>query len=311
MAKLQSGNLGGGITHTFEFDYRDLQNPGFLSKAGELTGSAFNTDKTYGADNQKLIAQCPRGGIITLAGITIVEPAAGLSDIDFFCETSGDSSGSLANTTSNSETTLVASFSFMASSQGGTIINNGASFNQDLDEFLTGDATGLNGTDVGAVTLVSSGATYAREGSTNKIKITKSSHGLSNGDLVSLHGLTAASGSSYEPDIATVVSDVTTNDFQVVIPGLDAVPTGSLQYFHGNFAYVGAQLNAKKNRDVYHKSGFNPLRPGVADNNDIFIQLNPSSPGFSALTSGRWIMYFTIIDTISLLDGPKPEVYLR
>ena len=125
-----------------------------------------------------------------------------------------------------------------------------------------------------------------------------------------MHGLTAASGSSYEPDIATVVSDVTTNDFQVVIPGLDAVPTGTIQYFHGNFAYVGAQLNAKKNRDVYQKSGFNPLRPGVSDNNDIFIQLNPSA-GFSALTSGRWIMYFTIIDTLSLLDGPKPEAYLR
>ena len=310
MAKLQSGNLGGGITHTFEFDYRDLQNPGFLSKAGELTGSAFNTDKTYGADNQKLIAQCPRGGAITLAGITIVEPAAGLASIDFLCDTSGDSAHSLPDTTSNTETTLCASFSFEVASQGGTIINNGGSFTQDLDEFLTGDASGLNGTDVGAVTLVSSGATYAREGSTNKIKITKSSHGLSNGDLVSLHGLTAASGSSYEPDIATVVSDVTTNDFQVVIPGLDAVPTGTIQYFHGNFAYVGAQLNAKKNRDVYQKSGFNPLRPGVSDNNDIFIQLNPSA-GFSALTSGRWIIYFTIIDTLSLLDGPKPEAYLR
>ena len=61
MALLQSGNLGGGITHTFEFNYQDLKNPGFLSTSGALTGSTVNPSQVFGADNQKIIMRIPKG----------------------------------------------------------------------------------------------------------------------------------------------------------------------------------------------------------------------------------------------------------
>ena len=141
MAKLQSGNLGGGITHTFEFDYNDLQMDGFLGTVGALTG--VNATQEYGFANQKVIAQIPRSGYILNAGFTVVEATAGASDLALYCDLQPNSSnlsqitGSLASLFGTTELDNRAA--------GYSLQNNGNAFSQPLDIFLTGAGDGLDG----------------------------------------------------------------------------------------------------------------------------------------------------------------------
>ena len=141
MAKLQSGNLGGGITHTFEFDYHDLQMPGFLGTVGALTG--VNATQEYGFANQKLITQVPRSGYILNAGITTVEATVGASDLSFYCDLQSNSSNlsQITDTSAN----LISNTEFDNRAAGYSIQNNGNAFTQNLDVFLTGSDTGLDG----------------------------------------------------------------------------------------------------------------------------------------------------------------------
>ena len=144
MALLQSGNLAGGLTHTFEFNYQDLQNPGFLSTSGALTGSTVNPAQTFGADNQKIIATCPRGGKILNFGIVTIEASAGASDLEFFCDLQSENVASLSSITSGSAN-LINNTEFDNRTAGYNIQNNGNAFSQDLDIFLTDSDTGLDG----------------------------------------------------------------------------------------------------------------------------------------------------------------------
>lgn len=141
MAKLQSGNLGGGITHSFEFDFNDLQMPGFLGTVGALTG--VNTTQEYGFANQKVIAQIPRSGYVLNAGITTVEATAGASDLAFYLDNTSNTNNltQLTDVTSN----LIRNTEFDDRAAGYSLQNNGTVFIQDLDQFLTGSDTGLDG----------------------------------------------------------------------------------------------------------------------------------------------------------------------
>jgi len=141
MAQLNSGNLGGGITHTFEFDYNDLQTAGFLGQAGDLTG--VTPTQEYGYANQRVVAQVPRSGYILNAGITTVEATAGASDLAFYCDLQPNSSNLAQITSSNA--TLISNTEFDDRAAGYSIQNNGNAFSQPLDIFLTGVGDGLNG----------------------------------------------------------------------------------------------------------------------------------------------------------------------
>jgi hypothetical protein len=144
MAQLNSGNLAGGITHTFEFDYEDLQNPGFLSTSGALTGSTVNPAQTFGADGQKIIATCPRGGKILNFGIVTIEASAGASDLEFFCDLQSEDSASLTSITSSSAN-IINNTEFDTRTAGYNVQNNGNAYVQALDVFLTASNTGLDG----------------------------------------------------------------------------------------------------------------------------------------------------------------------
>ena len=140
MAKLQSGNLGGGITHSFEFDYNDLQTAGFLGQAGDLTG--VTPTQEYGYANQRVVAQIPRSGFISNVGITVVEATAGATDLQFFCDLQQNNSN-LAQIT-DSTASLCRTTEFDNRTAGYTFSNNGNAFSQGLDSFLTGSGSGLD-----------------------------------------------------------------------------------------------------------------------------------------------------------------------
>ena len=144
MAQLNSGNLGGGITHTFEFDYNDLQTDGFLSTSGALTGSLVNPAQTFGANNQKIIARLPFGSIILNVGLVCIEASAGASDLEFFLDNLDDNVASLTSITS-SGANLISQTELDNRVAGYNIKNNGNAFTQNLDVFLTGSDTGLDG----------------------------------------------------------------------------------------------------------------------------------------------------------------------
>ena len=144
MAILNSGNLGGGITHTFEFNYEDLQNPGFLSTSGQLTGSTVNPAQTFGADNQKIVARLPLGSSILNVGLVTIEASAGASDLEFFLDNLDDNVASLTSITSEGAN-LVSQTELDNRVAGYNIKNNGNAFSQNLDVFLTGANDGLDG----------------------------------------------------------------------------------------------------------------------------------------------------------------------
>lgn len=141
MARLQSGNLGGGITHSFEFDYNDLQMPGFLGTVGALTG--VNSTQEFGFANQKVIAQLPRSGYVLNSGFTVVEATAGASDLGFYCDLQPNSSNLAQITQSNAS--LFGTTEFDDRAAGYSLQNNGNAYFQPLDEFLTGSGSGLDG----------------------------------------------------------------------------------------------------------------------------------------------------------------------
>jgi len=144
MAKLQSGNLGGGITHTFEFDYEDIQRNGFFGTDGGLTGLTSNPSQVYGAANQKIIGYIPRGGQIQIAGIVTVEAVAGNSDLDIFCGTEDITDSSLAPMTTTGE--LFGDSNLHSRAQGYNLAtNNGTAYKQNVASLLTGNADGLDG----------------------------------------------------------------------------------------------------------------------------------------------------------------------
>ena len=144
MAQLNTGNLGGGLTHTFEFDYNDLQTDGFLGTSGALTGSTVNPSQTFGANNQKIIGRVPIGGKVLNFGIVTVEATAGTSDLEFFCDLQNENIASLTNITSTTAN-LVQNTEFDDRTTGYSLANNGNAFTQDLARFLTGSDTGLDG----------------------------------------------------------------------------------------------------------------------------------------------------------------------
>lgn len=76
MAKLTINEAAAGFTHSFKFDYLDLQRTGFLSSG---SGGIF------GAANQKKVGELGIGGIIDTAVLYQVVDPAGASDltIDF------------------------------------------------------------------------------------------------------------------------------------------------------------------------------------------------------------------------------------
>jgi hypothetical protein len=144
MAQLNTGNLGGGITHTFEFDYNDLQTDGFLGTSGALTGSSVNPSQTFGANNQKIIGRVPIGGKVLNFGIVTVEATAGASDLEFYCDLQAENVASLSNIT-DTTANLVTNTEFDNRTAGYSLANNGNAYTQNLDVFLTGSDTGLDG----------------------------------------------------------------------------------------------------------------------------------------------------------------------
>lgn len=144
MAQLNTGNLGGGITHTFEFDYNDLQTDGFLGTSGALTGSVVNPAQTFGANNQKIIARLPFGSIILNVGLVTVEASAGASDLEFFLDNGDDNVATLTSITSTNAN-LISQTELDNRVAGYNIKNNGTAYNQGLDSFLTDSETGLDG----------------------------------------------------------------------------------------------------------------------------------------------------------------------
>ena len=141
MAQLNSGNLGGGITHTFEFDFNDLQTAGFLGQAGDLTG--VTPTQEYGYANQKVVAPIPRSGYVLNAGITTVEATAGASNLAFYCDLQSNSANLAQITSSNAN--LISQTEFDDRAAGYSLQNNGNIFTQPLDIFVTGAGDGLDG----------------------------------------------------------------------------------------------------------------------------------------------------------------------
>ena len=220
MAKLQSGNLGGGITHSFEFDYNDLQMPGFLGTVGALTG--VGSTQEYGFANQKVIAQVPRSGYVLNAGITTVEATAGASNLAFYCDLQSNS-GNLDQITS-SNANLISQTEFDDRAAGYSIQNNGTAFTQDLDVFLTGSTTGLD-------------------------------------------GLTG---------------------------GTDAA----------NGAAAALALYNNRDSNVFERPNYALYSPSQTIGSTVYMQIDGT---IANLTAGRWIMWFSIVDPLALLNDRKPD----
>jgi len=144
MSLLQSGNLGGGITHTFEFNYEDLKNPSFLSTSGALTGSTVNPAQVFGADNQKIIMRIPKGSFMQIAGITTVEATAGASDLTFYCNAIDENAATLTDM-SGSSSALITQNELDNRVAGYSLVNNGNAYGQSLANFITDSDSGLNG----------------------------------------------------------------------------------------------------------------------------------------------------------------------
>lgn len=220
MAQLNSGNLGGGITHTFEFDFNDLQTAGFLGQAGDLTG--VTPTQEYGYANQKVVAKVPRSGYILNAGITTVEATAGASNLAFYCDLQSDS-GNLAQIT-ETNANLIANTEFDNRAAGYSLQNNGTAFRQDLDSFLTGSSTGLDGL---------TGGTDAENG-----------------------------------------------------------------------AAAALALYSNRDRNVFERPNYNVYSPSQTIGSTIYMQIDGT---IANLTAGRWILWFSIVDPLSLLNGKKPD----
>ena len=144
MAQLNTGNLGGGITHTFEFDYNDLQTDGFLSTNGALTGSTKNPAQVFGADNQKIVMRIPRGSFLQVAGFTTIEASSGASDLTFYANTIDENAATLTDLSAGTGALLELS-EFDNRDAGYSLINNGTAYTQTLATLLTGSASGLDG----------------------------------------------------------------------------------------------------------------------------------------------------------------------
>lgn len=220
MAQLNSGNLGGGITHTFEFDFNDLQTAGFLGQAGDLTG--VTPTQEYGYANQKVVAQIPRSGYLLTAGITTVEATSGASDLAFYLQNTANSNN-LSQVTDASANILV-NAEFDNRAAGYSLQNNGLAFFQDLDAFLTGSETGLDGL---------TGGTDAENG-----------------------------------------------------------------------AAAALALYTNRDRNVFERPNYNIFSPAQTVGNTIYMQIDGT---IANLTAGRWIMWFSIVDPLSLLNGKKPD----
>lgn len=220
MAQLNSGNLGGGITHTFEFDFNDLQTAGFLGQAGDLTG--ITPTQEYGYANQKVVAQIPRSGYVLNAGITTVEATAGASDLSFYCDLQANSSN-LSQIT-DSSANLISNTEFDNRAAGYSIQNNGNAFTQNLDVFLTGSDTGLDGL---------TGGTDAENG-------------------------------------------------------------------------AAAALALYNNRDskVFERPNYNIYSPSQTIGSTVYMQIDGT---IANLTAGRWILWFSIVDPLALLNNKKPD----
>ena len=299
MAFLQSGNLGGGITHTFEFNYSDLQNEGFLGTSGELTGSPANTAQVFGADGQRILFNVPFGGFCQIAGITVIEASAGASDLSIGVSTKNINVATLPDlgtTASNlkANSVLLYEDDLDAKVAAFSNINNGATYTQTLAGLLTGSATGL---DFAAPVTASS---YSRSGETMTIN-TPSNHNLRPGQNIHIEGTSVASGTGINN--SQVVASITDADTFVLqdITGLSADPTGTLKYYEaGN--ELSEQLYEQREEDALEKS-YKGFFPSEGEQDYIFMQFNGT---VANLTAGRWILYFQIFDPVSLLNGPKP-----
>ena len=144
MAKLQAGNLAGGITHTFEFTYEDLQNPSFLSTSGALTGLSSNPTQTFGASNQKIIGYIPRGGQLQIAGITTIEASVGASNLEIHCGTDDIADASLGSLTATTSELFTDNNWDSRGAGYSVVVNNGTAFKQNVASLLTGQADGLD-----------------------------------------------------------------------------------------------------------------------------------------------------------------------
>jgi hypothetical protein len=144
MAQLNTGNLGGGITHTFEFDYNDLQTDGFLSTNGALTGSTKNPAQVFGADNQKVVMRIPKGSFMQIAGLTTVEATAGASDLTFYCNAIDENAATL-NDMSGTTSALLTQTELDNRVAGYSLVNNGNAYGQTLANFITNSDSGLDG----------------------------------------------------------------------------------------------------------------------------------------------------------------------
>lgn len=144
MAQLNTGNLGGGITHTFEFDYNDLQTDGFLSTSGALTGSTKNAAQVFGADNQRVVMRIPKGGFMQIAGITTIEATAGASDLTFYCNAIDENAATLTDM-SGTTSALLTQTELDNRVAGYSLVNNGNAYGQSLANFITDSDSGLNG----------------------------------------------------------------------------------------------------------------------------------------------------------------------
>ena len=307
MAYLQSGNLGGGITHSFEFNYTDLQNEGFLGTSGGLTGSPANTAQVFGADGQRILFNVPFGGFCQIAGLTVVEASAGASDLSIGVSTKNINIATLPDlgtTASNlkANSVLLYEDDLDAKVAAYSNINNGATYIQTLAGLLTGSATGL---DFAAPTTTGAyGATpgYSRSGETITIDTTGTNHNLRPGQNIHIEGTSVASGSGINN--SQVVASVTDADTFVLqdITGLSANPSGTLKYYEaGN--ELSEQLYEQREEDALERS-YKGFFPSEGEQDYIFMQFNGTTAN---LTAGRWILYFQIFDPVSLLNGPKPD----
>ena len=307
MSKLNSGNLGGGITHTFEFDYQDLQNSDFLGTSGALTGSKYNAAQVFGATGQRIIAKAPFGSIVQIGGLSVIEASAGASDLSIGISTKNVDVATLPDlgtTASNlkANSTLFYEDNLDAQVAGFSGMNNGAVYRQTLAGLLTGSATGLDF--AAPVTTGAYDATpgYSRSGETITIHTTGTNHNLRPGQNIHIEGTSVASGTGINN--SQVVASVTDADTFVLqdITGLSANPSGTLKYYAaGN--ELSEQLYEQREEDALEKS-YKGYFPSEGQQDFVFIQFNGT---VSSLTAGRWIVFLQIIDPVSLINGPKPD----
>ena len=303
MARLQSGIQTAGLTHTFEFDYQDLQNADFNSTDGKPTGIVITKDidsvSKGGTGNKTLTVNYTNtdsnndvnsGDIVHLLGVI---------------NTTGTrTTGEFSATRVDDNT-----FTVLLDADPGTLSLSGAkfTFNQvfgannqmfiariprGASVQIAGIAYAEATSGISDLELYVNGADVINRALSDTSNTTFTYCGDDNADARSAgYSLIVNNGTAYKQTLASFLTGSVT--------GLNGL-NGGTDAENG----AAAALALYSNRDDSHQErSYEMFGPASGSSDLLYLQAKGT---LANMTAGKFMVYFQIVDPLAVINGGRP-----